>query len=419
MIGLPLLGLALIPLFARRPGWRGPGARALLAGLGALTVAFALVWLTVPGWTYNFADEFRTYALDELGERLGQDVARLFPSSTRPRPATWLWPPVTMVGGDAALVGARSAPRAGGQGSRMPPGSSASSASPSSSSPPPCLRRRCACPPRVVEIEDPWVHKSGGHVYPDRWVIERARHRGGWVVRVGEHVEAPVETGGSRVRLVLHGQLVQNQPVPFRLDIRAGDRLLAVWAPARDREWRAVDLGTFDWPAGAPLVLTAFGPRHARTAQRRRAGPGGIPMAEVTVSAVVPTLGRSRWLILSGSAAKRRQDRSRNHRHRPGDVPVEIPAGLADQVLRPGRNLGFAAGTNLGIAEAAGELIATVNDDALVEPGWLAALASALDREPRAAAAQGVNLLMDDPVRADGCGLEWNRWWRGGPDRPR
>jgi hypothetical protein len=299
LIGLPLLGLALIPLFARRPGWQGPGARALLAGLGAVTLVFTLVWLTVPGWTYNFADG-RTYALDELGERLGQDAARLFPSSIRPRPATWLWPPLTLVGvtllwwvrgrrpsppdplshtpsprpGEGApppqkheqvteggfplsrgigRVGGR-----GGQGVRVAGLVGIAIVLLAAATVPPAAVR---LPTRVVEIEDPWVRKSGGHIYPDRWVIERARHPGGWVVRVGEHVEAPVETGGSRVRLVLHGQLVQNQPVPFRLDVRAGDRLLAVWAPARDREWRAVDLGTFDWPAGAPLVLTAFGPR--------------------------------------------------------------------------------------------------------------------------------------------------------------
>jgi GT2 family glycosyltransferase len=136
-------------------------------------------------------------------------------------------------------------------------------------------------------------------------------------------------------------------------------------------------------------------------------------MAGVTVSAVVPTLGRSRWLI-SCLEALRRDGESETEILvvDQGENPVEIPAGLADRVLRPGRNLGFAAGTNLGIAEAAGELIATVNDDVLIEPGWLAALGSALEREPRAAAAQGVNLLMDDPVRADGCGLEWNRWWQ-------
>lgn len=95
-----------------------------------------------------------------------------------------------------------------------------------------------------------------------------------------------------------------------------------------------------------------------------------------------------------------------------GERPAELPAGLADRVLRPGRNLGFAAGTNLGIAAAAGELIAAVNDDALVEPGWLAALSAALEADPRAAAAQGVNLLLDDPERADGCGIAWNGWWQ-------
>jgi GT2 family glycosyltransferase len=133
-------------------------------------------------------------------------------------------------------------------------------------------------------------------------------------------------------------------------------------------------------------------------------------MAGVTASAVVPTLGRSRWLVPSLEALRREGleiivvDQ--------GEAPVELPAGLADRVLRPGRNLGFAGGTNLGIAAASAELVATVNDDALVEPGWLAALASALEGDPRAAAAQGVTLMMDGPDLADGCGLAWNRWWQ-------
>ena len=49
----------------------------LLAGLGALTLALTLIWLTVPGWTYNFADG-RTYVLDALGQRLGMDITRFF-----------------------------------------------------------------------------------------------------------------------------------------------------------------------------------------------------------------------------------------------------------------------------------------------------------------------------------------------------
>jgi GT2 family glycosyltransferase len=136
-------------------------------------------------------------------------------------------------------------------------------------------------------------------------------------------------------------------------------------------------------------------------------------MAGVTASAVVPTLGRSRWLVPCLEALRRDGgagieivvvDQ--------GETPVELPAGLADRVLRPGRNLGFAAGTNLGIAAASAELVATVNDDALVEPGWLAALSAALEGDPRAAAAQGVTLILDRPDLADGCGLEWNRWWQ-------
>lgn len=128
------------------------------------------------------------------------------------------------------------------------------------------------------------------------------------------------------------------------------------------------------------------------------------------VSAVVPTLGRSPLLVACLEALRGEGleilvvDQS--------EEPIQIPDGLADRVLRPGRNLGFTAGTNLGVEAAAGDWIATVNDDAVVEPGWLEALLATLEADPRAAAAQGVNLLHDAPDRADGCGLAWNRWWQ-------
>ncbi|MBV8201576.1 MAG: glycosyltransferase family 2 protein [Acidobacteria bacterium] len=176
----------------------------------------------------------------------------------------------------------------------------------------------------------------------------------------------------------------------------------------------------------------------------------GLPAAP-EVTAVVPTVGRSPWLGACLQALRRQEgmhsleivvvDQS--------PQPLALPAGLADRVLRPERNLGFAGGTNLGLAAAGGELLATVNDDAMVAPGWLAALAAALRADPRAAAAQGVNLIADAldadpgdawpsaarrerrpdgdgpapgrrenetseerPGRIDGCGLGWNRWWQ-------
>jgi N-acetylglucosaminyl-diphospho-decaprenol L-rhamnosyltransferase len=130
----------------------------------------------------------------------------------------------------------------------------------------------------------------------------------------------------------------------------------------------------------------------------------------LTLSAIIPTLGASPLLVPCLEALRR--EGAEIIVVDQGPTPVAIPAGLADRILRPGRNLGFAAGTNAGIAEATGEWIATVNDDAIVEPGWAAALVAALEADPKAAAAQGVNLVLDRPEIADGCGIAWNRWWQ-------
>jgi GT2 family glycosyltransferase len=158
------------------------------------------------------------------------------------------------------------------------------------------------------------------------------------------------------------------------------------------------------------------------------------------ISAVVPTLGRSPLLVPCLEALRAEGDGGMEIvLVDQGETPVDLPAGLADRVVRLAGNRGFTGGTNAGIAAARGELVATVNDDLLVEPGWTAALAAALDREPRAASAQGVNLRLDrscwlrllprtddwprevpegvrpqdqtEPVPeiADGWGLVWNR----------
>jgi GT2 family glycosyltransferase len=132
--------------------------------------------------------------------------------------------------------------------------------------------------------------------------------------------------------------------------------------------------------------------------------------AAAVFSAVVPTLGRSPLLVPCLEAL--RHEGAEIVVVDQAELPTEIPPGLADRVLRPGRNLGFAAGTNAGIAVAAGEWIATVNDDAIVEPGWAGALVAALEADGGAAAAQGVNLVLDHPEIADGCGIAWNRWWQ-------
>jgi GT2 family glycosyltransferase len=134
------------------------------------------------------------------------------------------------------------------------------------------------------------------------------------------------------------------------------------------------------------------------------------------VSAVVPTLGRSPLLVPCLEALLREGGPDLeivivDQAPEPTPLPSRL-TGCIVRVVRPGRNLGFAGGANAGIAAASGELVALVNDDVLVEPGWLGALTDALAADPGAAAVQGVNLLLDDPGRADGCGIAWNRWWQ-------
>ena len=56
----------------------------------------------------------------------------------------------------------------------------------------------------------------------------------------------------------------------------------------------------------------------------------------------------------------------------------EAPDGLEAQVLRPDENLGYAAGINLGVDHATGDVLLLMNADVAVEPGCLRALLDAL-----------------------------------------
>ncbi len=56
-------------------------------------------------------------------------------------------------------------------------------------------------------------------------------------------------------------------------------------------------------------------------------------------------------------------------------VREHMPEAL---VLPQSTNLGFAGGVNAGVAASSGEIVALLNPDAVVEPGWLAALVAAL-----------------------------------------
>lgn len=63
------------------------------------------------------------------------------------------------------------------------------------------------------------------------------------------------------------------------------------------------------------------------------------------------------------------------------------------QVLRNTANLGFAGGADQGLRAADTEYVALLNDDAVAEPGWLAALVQAADADPTTAAVTSLLLL--------------------------
>jgi hypothetical protein len=76
----------------------------------------------------------------------------------------------------------------------------------------------------------------------------------------------------------------------------------------------------------------------------------------------------------------------------PALVEREFPDVL---LIQNGRNLGYAAGNNVGIRAAGGRHVLLLNSDTEVEPGAISLLADFLDRHPEAGAV-GARLLLPD-----------------------
>ncbi len=78
------------------------------------------------------------------------------------------------------------------------------------------------------------------------------------------------------------------------------------------------------------------------------------------------------------------------------------------RVVGAPHNLGFAAGNNLGIRQARGDLIATLNNDTEVEPDYLERLAAPMC-EPRVGACAALMLEFEHRDRIDSAGIGLDR----------
>ena len=273
---LPLLALGLVPMLSLpRRGLQ----RSIAVGLAVLALALTLVWLVLPGWTYNLADG-SSHFLDHLSRSTGTDIGRFFPSYVRPRAASWVIPtlviPLMLFGGwlgrgwpdrrglwgaTAALTLVAALPLAG-----------------------------ASVTTRVVEFEDQQVSKSGGEIYPSAWVPGRPRFRGGWKLKDGDALSAPVNVGGAAARLRIDLQVRNLHPTagvnpseradgasvgPREIDAKDGgygpDLHFFVGAKevvAENLEqhggWQTVEITISDWPTNAPFDAR-LGPSDART----------------------------------------------------------------------------------------------------------------------------------------------------------
>lgn len=242
MVLLPVLALLLIPLLRSRSAVT---SQVLLAVLGLLTLSLAALCIAVPGWTYNLADG-RTLLLDHATSSFGFDVSRYFPSYTRARLASWLWPPAFL---GLALWGRGRSSRP----SRGVTGAAALLLAVAALAPSLASTRTT----RLIEVEAPHVWKSGGHPEPEQWTPNRTRFAESWVLREYELLEAEIVPGGDRLFLKIRLRYIANRDGSLQLsalDRKNGDPLANV-ALSRHDVWQEVTLGPMPWSGSGTLRL--------------------------------------------------------------------------------------------------------------------------------------------------------------------
>jgi N-acetylglucosaminyl-diphospho-decaprenol L-rhamnosyltransferase len=87
-------------------------------------------------------------------------------------------------------------------------------------------------------------------------------------------------------------------------------------------------------------------------------------------------------------------------------LPAAVRAGV--EIIETGRNLGYAGGMNVGIEralQAGATSIALLNDDVVVQPGWLDPLLAELERDPAVGGVQPKLVYPGLPRRVNSLGV--------------
>lgn len=75
------------------------------------------------------------------------------------------------------------------------------------------------------------------------------------------------------------------------------------------------------------------------------------------------------------------------------------------RLIQNGANLGFAAANNVAIRATSAPLVATLNNDTIVDPHWLERLVDAIESGPRVGSVASKMVQARDPATIDSCGI--------------
>jgi glycosyltransferase involved in cell wall biosynthesis len=128
------------------------------------------------------------------------------------------------------------------------------------------------------------------------------------------------------------------------------------------------------------------------------------------VTVVVPTSGRAGYLEVTLDSLSSQRTATPHEVIVVDDGSVDATPAVAERygarAVRHGERRGLNAARNTGLREASGELIAFVDDDVYVPPGWLEALVEGAERHPDADAFGGPIRARFEGHAPRGCGRE-------------
>lgn len=128
------------------------------------------------------------------------------------------------------------------------------------------------------------------------------------------------------------------------------------------------------------------------------------------VTVVVPTRGRAAYLEVTLDSLCRQRSRAAHELlvvdDGATDATPEVAERFGVRLIRHGERRSLNAARNTGIREARADVIAFVDDDVFVPPGWLDALATGVERHPEAEAFGGPIRPRLEGHAPRGCGRE-------------